>query len=268
MSPTAAYFSLIQYCPDPARAEAVNVGVTLFAPALGCIARVANSSDRIRAVFGRRAIDADRIKSDKYAIAQRLESEGSLLPDLASFAQFVGSFANELRVTPPRPIRLAGRPDELLERLFVRLVSEPRPAREAPALLPEMEQLLRKPLMADRIDVNVKVLVPDMGKQLDVPYAYQNGVYNLIKPHRFSADPGRAVHMAVTLAAEGNLIYQEERPTQRQLVVVPILRASASDPGLEVRLGRIFWKHHVKMIPRANVDQLVEEIERTAHTVH
>jgi len=34
MNPTNGYYSLVQYCPDPSRVEAANVGAILFCPTL------------------------------------------------------------------------------------------------------------------------------------------------------------------------------------------------------------------------------------------
>ena len=39
MNSKRGYYSLIQFCPEPSRAEAVNLGVLLFCPEAGFIGR-------------------------------------------------------------------------------------------------------------------------------------------------------------------------------------------------------------------------------------
>ncbi len=47
MSTKRGYYSLIQFCPNPSRAEAVNLGVLLFCPEAGFIgARTSATNQR------------------------------------------------------------------------------------------------------------------------------------------------------------------------------------------------------------------------------
>jgi len=50
------YFSLVQYCPDVARQEAVNVGVVLLCPEQKFIGvKITPGNQRIRRFFWRRS---------------------------------------------------------------------------------------------------------------------------------------------------------------------------------------------------------------------
>ena len=53
MNAHRGYYSLIQYCPDLSRLEAVNVGVVLFCPEPRFIeARTSAGNDKPRRLFG------------------------------------------------------------------------------------------------------------------------------------------------------------------------------------------------------------------------
>lgn len=44
MNSTKGYYSIVQYCPDPSRLEAVNIGLALFCPEISFL----------KVLFGRR----------------------------------------------------------------------------------------------------------------------------------------------------------------------------------------------------------------------
>jgi hypothetical protein len=76
VSPKIGYYSLIQYCPDPSRMEAANIGVLVFSPLdLFLQARTATSNRRIIQFFGREGHDWHRINSFKKALHERLTVE-------------------------------------------------------------------------------------------------------------------------------------------------------------------------------------------------
>jgi len=61
MSLTKGYYSIIQYCPDPSRLEAVNIGVALFCPELRFL----------RARFGRRRLASVSSSGNRIGISLR-----------------------------------------------------------------------------------------------------------------------------------------------------------------------------------------------------
>src|SRR5438046_2093048 len=118
MNPVKGYYSLIQYCPDLSRLEAANVGVLLFCPEPHFIdARTASSNQRVRRFFGSDDRDWDRINEAKAAIEDRLKAEGEHFRTLEDLERFIGTRANEIQLTPPRPIKVFN-PAQDLEALF------------------------------------------------------------------------------------------------------------------------------------------------------
>ena len=94
MTPRTGYYSIIQYCPDPSRLEAANVGVVLFSPEPFYLkARTAKGNDRIRQCF--QPVDPDwaRIKVIKYSIENRLTIDRDEFRDLASLERFAATRA-------------------------------------------------------------------------------------------------------------------------------------------------------------------------------
>jgi hypothetical protein len=114
-----SYYSLIQYCPDPARLECVNVGVLLLCPETGFLdAKLSQNDDRVQLLFGPN-LDLVRFNAAKQAIKNRLKTEN--IRELKDLSEFIATRANELRITQPRPVKVI-RPDQALQDLFDGLV--------------------------------------------------------------------------------------------------------------------------------------------------
>src|SRR5437667_3875865 len=107
MKPATGYYSLIQYCPDLSRLEAANIGVLLFCPEkLFLQARTARGNKRLCRFFGKEGHDWDRIDCFKLGIEERLEAEHGQINTLADLERFIALRANEIQITPPRPMRV------------------------------------------------------------------------------------------------------------------------------------------------------------------
>ncbi|HLK59726.1 MAG TPA: DUF3037 domain-containing protein [Chthonomonadaceae bacterium] len=142
MAGLRGYYSIIQYCPDAARAEVANVGVVLFCPECKFLdARVSERNDRIARFFGRRSFDPEQVNNAKQALVNRLRVERDyfLTPeDLTHFAQ---TRANEIVLTLPRPMQVED-PVSDLNALFLELVND-RQA-QTPSLR-KLEEIKAKP---------------------------------------------------------------------------------------------------------------------------
>ena len=69
MNAKRGYYSLVQFCPNPARAEAVNVGVILFCPEAGFLAARTSAGARAAAkLVGREGVDPAELEAAKQAI--------------------------------------------------------------------------------------------------------------------------------------------------------------------------------------------------------
>ena len=70
------YYCLIQYCPDPGRLEAANLGVLLFSPEVGFLdARMASTNERVRRFFGAASFEGWALDSAKDALRARLRTD-------------------------------------------------------------------------------------------------------------------------------------------------------------------------------------------------
>jgi len=91
------YYALVQYCPDPSRAEAANVGVLLFCPEREFIdVRTAASNQHIARFFGRDSYDADRLRTVKRFIEDRVQVHPSQFKTLEDLNRFIESRANDI----------------------------------------------------------------------------------------------------------------------------------------------------------------------------
>jgi hypothetical protein len=69
--PRQGYYSIVQYCPDPSRLEAVNIGVVLFCPEQSLPkVRFGRPKTRVDQLFGKQ--DWEFVESQKAAIEARL----------------------------------------------------------------------------------------------------------------------------------------------------------------------------------------------------
>ena len=93
MSPTRGYYCLIQFCPDPSRLEAANIGVLLFCPDRDFLrTRTSSDDSRVRRFFGPTAYDQKRLNAFKSGLEDRLAKEG--LRSLADLEGFIARSAN------------------------------------------------------------------------------------------------------------------------------------------------------------------------------
>jgi hypothetical protein len=116
-----------------------------------------------------------------------------------------------------------------------------------------------------RLDWNVDV--PVLGRPLHVPYAYRNGVWNLVKPHRFSTQEGPALRAAERLAIEGDLLFKN--PTgdngKKKLVVISSYEEGQNASSIKERVENVLRVYNVKTVPDSQVDGFLAEVEQEAH---
>jgi hypothetical protein len=264
MNPSTGYYSLIQYCPDPSRLEAANIGVLLFSPKHCFLkARTATGNARIRRFFGARGHDWRRINSFKQAIEERLEVEQGTIHTLEDLERFIARRANRLRITPPRSMRVSD-PEKDLDELFRELIGG-RPRSEQPTNFKQYvgAQFARAGL-SRKIRTDIQVVVPAFSRRVEVPYGFQNGRFNLIQPARFqAADTATVIPTACRYAVEGRSLYENRDPElgDLQLIVVGQFPANATEPRRVV--AQILDENKVRLYPASNLDRLIDEIRRT-----
>jgi predicted transcriptional regulator len=117
------YYSIVQYCPDPSRLEAVNLGVALFCPQISYLdVRFVRRESKVDQLFGRQ--DWEFIERQLAAIQSRLAREKDSFSRVEDFAAYTLRRANAIRLTSPRPVKVE-RPEVELGNLLKLLVADP-----------------------------------------------------------------------------------------------------------------------------------------------
>lgn len=266
MTTEKGYYSLIQFCPDVSRLEAVNLGVILFCPASGFLqALTSKSTRRAEKLVGRGELARAALKSAKTAIEKRLLVDRESFKSLEDLQRFVDTRGNSLQLTPPRPLKVTS-PEEELKRLFEELVGG-RTLKDSEAAkraaFPSLQTLFTRLSNEGRATLDFETTLPVLGQEFTVPYAYQNGVLNLVKPHEFQKKSAKS---ALDLAIRGDLIQKHGVPKfeQSQLVVVSRFPADC-DPEFVSHVDQLFSEYRVKHVHAEHVEDFVNLVESEAH---
>jgi len=265
MKPQKGYYSLIQFCPDASRAESVNLGVILFCPNLGFLeAKISSNIRRAEKLVGRGELAREALKMAKTSIEHRLQVDRDAFKDIDDLTRFVETRGNALVLTQPRPIKVFN-PAEELPRLFEELVGGKSGirSRDSEKLFPKLQSLFSRLSSEGRAELNYHAKLPVFGQEFTVPFAYRNGVLNLVKPQRFSH---RAPQQALNLAIRGDLIHKhglEDAPNPN-LVVVSRFDIPC-DPEFISHVDRVLEEYSVKHIRQSEVSEFAERIDVEAH---
>jgi len=115
------FYSVVRYCPDLDRGEAVNVGVIVGAPGLGTRVRMAERNEHVKRRFGAE-FDDTRLTLVKDGLTERLKD---VEPTTEALAAFGAAEAGRLQISAPRPMVVSELDGDLLG-LFERLVETER----------------------------------------------------------------------------------------------------------------------------------------------
>ena len=265
MSPARGYYCIIQYCPDLSRLEAANIGVLLFCPDRDFLeARTSSDNARIRHFFGDEGHDWVRINSYKLGIEERLKVEKDQLRTLDDLQGFIARRANLIQITPPRPMKVSD-PEKDLDQLFRDLVSGQARVNRGPSLKGFLRQKFTTAGLDNKIQTDIRVKVPISERQIEFPYGYQNGRFNLIQLAGFQAtNPEHAKITACRYAVEGESLYENPDPRLGSLQLVLVGKFGSKQSESRSGVERILKQHHVRLFAATEVDRLVDEIRRTA----
>lgn len=257
------FYSLIQYCPDPARCEAANVGVLLFCPEVGFLsAKMSQDNRRVQQFFGREGHDWQQVKLFKDGMQTRIEKEAARIKSPEQLQKFVDSRANLIRVTDPIPMRVIDPESDLLK-LFQSLVSEEVSAPTTPRrrFQSVVADRFRAAKLGKKLHEPGPISVPFLKKPVQFPFGFQNGRFNLIQPISFvTEDPDDAVSKAWRWAAEGQCLYENphEKLGELKLIVVGEFRSKSDESRASI--APLLERHQVKLVPNDQLDSLVQEI--------
>lgn len=255
------FYSVVRFCPDVDRSEAVNIGVIVGAQGLGMRVRMAERNEYVKRWFGAEAFDNTRLTLIKEGLAERLKEVEPMAEALASFG---AAEAGKLQLSPPRPMVVQDLDGDALA-LFSRLVEDPEIARcerrtPKPDLSPIMKQLVRRKVPIQR---RLEVSVPILEESFTADFAFRNGVRNLVKAVGLSGRDESALEEARDLGSKGLLLARHPDPqgTHSKLVVV----ADIDDQQLRQRVDRLLFDYDVRFVEADELPRFAEEIERVAH---
>jgi Protein of unknown function (DUF3037) len=265
MSSAKGYYSIIQYCPDPSRLEAVNIGVALFSPDTGFLrAKFGRRHTRITQLFGKQ--DREFIQLQQTAVEARLAAEQGTFHTLEDFERYVSRRANALVMTNPRPVKVEN-PEQELERLLRRLVSAQREHALGPAgVTRQLGRIFEQAEVVSRLRREVTVRPPALPKPFRAPFAYQNGRLNLIEPVQFEGhSPEKIFNKASILAVEGEFLSDYSDPQYGNLSLVVVAKFAPERDQDKKTAAAVFEKHSVPMYTFEALGPLIEDIRRQAH---
>jgi Protein of unknown function (DUF3037) len=255
------FYSVVRFCPDIERGEAVNIGVIVGAPGLGMRVRLAGRNEYVKRRFGAEAFDNTRLTLVKDGLVERLKDVEATGEALAAFG---AAEAGKLQLSPPRPMVVKDLDGEVLA-LFSRLVEDPEIARRErrtpkPDLSPIVKQLVRRNVPIQR---RPEVSVPILDEPFTADFAFLNGARNLVKSVGLSGREENALEEASDLGSKGLLLarHADAQGTKSKLVVV----ADIDDLQLRQRVDRLLSDHEVRFVEVAELPSFADEIERVAH---
>jgi hypothetical protein len=267
MSAYKGYYSLVQYCPDLSRVEGANVGVVLLVPERGFVqAKMAGGNDRVRRFFGPEADGPEHLNAMKRGLANRIEVEKATLRSAQDLERFASLQANKLLITKPRFVKIS-EPEQDLEKLFAELVGG-RSRREPQDEVAPVKRLLTRTFEKEQLDRylrrDVTIHVAAFRSELTVPFAFQNGCWNLIQPARFAQETEGGIRSAACqLAVEGNSIQRHPNPVLGVLKL-NVVAAFRKDAGHEEQMVRdILQENDVTLFSWQQIQQLADKIRHT-----
>jgi len=267
-TPVRGHYSLIQFCPDISRLETVNIGVALFCSEHHFLrTQMSPNNRRIVQMFGRGHRDLKRLKAVKESLEQAIQKRHDELCQLEQIQRFASLHVNHLRMTQFMPCRIASTPENELQTLFNELVSLPRDEEErSPSAIHNvLDAVFNQDDVAAYIRRDVEVNVPIFRSRDTVPYAYQNGRLNLIKPVAFPKKPSAVIDRASRNAVEGKSIYENPDDEYGELQLVVVGSFEKTRPSEVETAKRIFEDHQVRLFTTEQIDELKDDIVTHGH---
>jgi hypothetical protein len=265
-STTRGYYSIIQYCPDPSRLEAVNIGVALFCPDVRFLrARFGRRKTGVQQIFGKQ--DWEFVEAQRIALEARLGRYEEEFQSLESFESFVAKRASAFRLTPPRPVKVED-PEQDLQNLFTRLVGPQEETKQSSerVISTELALRFRAAGIEGRLQSKVTVHPPSLPKPFKVPFAYRNGKLNLIEPVQFEGQTLSSVFNRASIhAVEGQFLADYTDPKFGKLGLIVVGKFSPGQDEERKTASAVFQRHNVPMHTFASLEQLIEEIRLHAH---
>jgi hypothetical protein len=264
-----AFYSLVQYCPDLSRLEVANIGVVIFCAELNFLgSRMTQNHTRINQMFGRGQRDLKRLRAVKAGLQEKLSNSCAEQMSLEHLNQLAALHVNTIRMTKFMPCKVSQNPETDLQSMFEELVDvevTEKTVSKADALRNSLETRFSDPDLDKRLRRKIKVRIPVLDREEEIPYGYQNGRFNLIAPVVFPKGKSALEDRSAKYAVEGKSIY--ENPDQdlggMQLLIVGHFDEGSQD-FIETA-KRILESHRVRLFRRSELPKLADEILTHGH---
>ena len=220
-------------------------------------------------MFSTPKAEQKNLKLAASGLKSRIESAADELRTVEAFSAFAASRANDLQLTEPRLAKV-GQIDDDFARLFSQLVEAQKTevlAAESLAeiLPPKLNEVFGRLQQEKKIWNPGRITVPVYKRKLDVPYAFKNGVVNLVKPKVFSATR-RAESQAATLAVNGDLIQKHRVDGEKmKLIIVSTNETEKQAKEIDDHVEPLFREYGVRLVRPDDVEKFAAEVEQTAH---
>lgn len=275
MEPRKGHYSLIQFCPDRGRAEAVNVGLVLFVPAERRLeVRMAQTTRRVQQIFGKGAIDPWWLKTVRESFERGLMTEhrAGRFTSAEDLDRYFTTLGNDIIATPARPTQVDDARASL-ERLYVRFVEAVAAGAEEmaiPTVVQPLEDAFRR--LRDRL-VHVqfarKFTVPGTPVNVQADYVYSNGEANLVRVLRIGESETRAAKQVVELGGQSRVVRSHltvDNLASRLIVVAAPLGASPRAAETEASIASLYGDFpEAEWIPSASIPAFAQRVEQDAH---
>lgn len=269
MNPTKGYYSIVQFCPDLARREKVNIGVVLLVPERAFLqARMVSDNERVKHFFGTSGDDAKMLTEFKKSFAARIEAEHGGITTVESFKKFIDTRGNQIHLTEPAFVKVR-ECQETTNSLFGQLVGgKPRTAKRE-SFAKSLEKRFDSAGLADIVCKDITIPVPILNKETKVPFGFQNGSFHLLQPVTFEAGKEETnFNRACKYSTEGRIFQEHPDDEYGQLMFNVIGRfASQSDPSIPI-VRNVLAQSNVRLHLDHELASLIDEIRLTGKPKH
>lgn len=258
----SGYYALLQYSPQPERQEFLNFGVLLVVPSLNFAdVYISKGSSRMERVFD--GIPKARFDNEKKGFGNRLKIEFQRRQSLEAIDKLSRKLANNFRISELLPIAVED-PKIELRNLFNLLVGH----EETKIKGKRIATLIKDAFVSNRIvqylDNPKPVSIPEAGIQINAPFGYQNGAYNLIDGVRISGNASEDMKETGRRAIEGGLLWKHFNKSSERKRLVVVGDFSKHHDKFYDAVGELLAENNVRLYRLDNLEPLLEDITDNA----
>lgn len=268
MNPTKGHYSIVQYCPDLARRETVNIGVVLLVPERAFLqTRMVTDNARVKHFFGTKGDDAKLLTEFKRSFIARIKAESGRDCSLDSFQKFIDTRGNQIQLTEPAFAKVRNC-QETLDALFEQLVGDRAKSLKRESLTQSLQIRFDSAGLGEIVSRDITLEVPILNRQTKVPFGFQNGSFHLLQPVAFECNKEETnFNHALRYSMEGKIFQENPDETYGDLRFNVIGRfSSKSDPSIPI-VKKVLAESDVRLHLEHELSGLVDEIRRTGKPI-